>query len=128
MNTPEEFWFCVDRENYGDCWIWKGKLHVQSKHGSLRWKGRTTYAHRVAYELVHGPIRRGRVVHHSCRDRLCVRPEHLSLRPPDSFLREHELEKRCEELEAENEQLRKRLCRLLERVEEYKITGQAVMN
>lgn len=34
-------------------------------------------AHRIAYELVNGPIPEGLEIDHLCRNRLCVRPDHL---------------------------------------------------
>lgn len=34
-------------------------------------------AHRVAYELVVGPIPEGLEIDHLCRTRSCVRPDHL---------------------------------------------------
>ena len=67
------------------CWLWlAGKF--PSGYGmvnlgrDLGGKQFTTYAHRVAYVLAHGPIPRGRVVvMHSCDTPSCVNPSHLSL-------------------------------------------------
>lgn len=36
-------------------------------------------AHRVAYELEHGPIEGGAEVEHSCRRRNCIEDDHLEL-------------------------------------------------
>lgn len=34
-------------------------------------------AHRYAYELAYGPIAEGLVIDHLCRNKPCVRPDHL---------------------------------------------------
>jgi hypothetical protein len=39
--------------------------------------GARVYAHRRAYERVHGPIPEGLVLDHLCRNRWCCNPEHL---------------------------------------------------
>lgn len=44
-------------------------------HGTLN--GKTSYAHRMAYELFIGPIPEGLVLDHLCRERGCVNPRHL---------------------------------------------------
>lgn len=59
----------------GGCWIWTGPVN---NNGYGRIDGKT-YAHRVSYELHHGPIPPGMSVMHSCDNPPCVNPEHLSL-------------------------------------------------
>jgi hypothetical protein len=46
-------------------------------YGAMRWRGRTVGAHRVAYELTHGPIPTGAVIRHSCDVTNCCNPAHL---------------------------------------------------
>jgi hypothetical protein len=74
------FWPKVDKpEDEGDCWMWVGCVSAR-KYGSFRVGGRdgkTCIAHRVAYELLMGPIPRGTVLDHLCREKLCVNPAHL---------------------------------------------------
>lgn len=73
--TPSEaFWSRVDTT--GECWLWTGRPTAQG-YGAVRWRGRQTTAHRVSVEIHSGPIGRGLQVDHACRNRLCVRPDHL---------------------------------------------------
>jgi len=58
------------------CWQWTGATN-KGGYGSLRWEGRFPYAHRVVYELLVGPIPKGMQLDHLCRNRACVRPDHL---------------------------------------------------
>lgn len=60
----------------GDCWLWTGAVQ-SSGYGSFGHGGRTYLAHRVSYELHVGPIADGLTIDHLCRQRLCVRPDHL---------------------------------------------------
>ena len=67
------FWQKVDKS--GDCWEWIGA--VSSGYGHFQTDGGTTTAHRVAYQLLVGPIPDGLHVDHLCRNTLCVNPDHL---------------------------------------------------
>lgn len=59
----------------GDCWEWLGPK--RRGYGRIQHEGRGQRVHRVAYELVHGPIPEGLVIDHLCRNRGCVNPAHL---------------------------------------------------
>lgn len=68
--ASERFEKFVDRS--GDCHLWiGGKMGLG--YGSFN-KG---YAHRFAYEQSKGPIPRGLVIDHLCRNHACVNPAHL---------------------------------------------------
>lgn len=72
--VAERFWECVDKS--GDCWLWTAALKGDG-YGSLLHNGSIKTAHRVAYELTHGPIPDGLDLDHMCHNKRCVRPEHL---------------------------------------------------
>jgi hypothetical protein len=81
--SAESFWAKAYRR--GDdpdaCWIWGGNLNDLG-YGRVRVQGRLRSAHRVAYELAHGPIPEDAQVRHRCPEPACVRPEHLLLVNP----------------------------------------------
>jgi hypothetical protein len=60
----------------GRCWVWEGSVDGKG-YGLLRVGGALEKAHRVAYELVVGPVPEGLQLDHLCRLRRCVRPSHL---------------------------------------------------
>jgi hypothetical protein len=60
------------------CHIWHGPL--KSGYGRLVCQNRTgyaQYAHRIAWEVKHGPIPDGLILRHRCNVRCCVNPDHL---------------------------------------------------
>lgn len=78
-NTPESFWANVDKSRGPDaCWPWtKGK--ARHGYGKATYQGRTVTAHRLAWELVNGPIPEGKYICHSCDNPPCCNPAHLWL-------------------------------------------------
>ncbi len=76
-NQTERFWAAVDKT--GDCWIWQLAI-LNTGYGSFRVtepERKMMSAHRFSYELANGPIEKGLVVDHICREPRCVRPDHL---------------------------------------------------
>ena len=73
---PERFWSKVDAG--GDCWEWTASQRGEG-YGYFGIEGRGRPAHRVAYELLVGPIPDGLVLDHLCRNRTCVNPDHLEV-------------------------------------------------
>lgn len=69
----EAFWSKADRSGGpGACWSWAGTINWK---GYGRFSGQAS--HRVAYELMVGPIPGGLVIDHLCRNRACVNPAHM---------------------------------------------------
>ncbi len=71
------FWSRVDMALDSDgCWLWTGRRHEQG-YGVLWYEGFNWYAHRLAWVLTHGEIEPEIQIMRRCRERACVRPEHL---------------------------------------------------
>ncbi|QCB93317.1 HNH endonuclease [Cellulomonas shaoxiangyii] len=78
MVDANRFWSHAAPASNG-CLEWAGATFGPGGYGAA-WDGeRTRGAHRVAYELTHGPIPDGLLVRHACDNRRCVKPEHLSV-------------------------------------------------
>lgn len=59
------------------CWEWIASRY-RNGYGQLgRRAGEPQMAHRAVYELLVGPIPEGRVLDHLCKNKACVRPDHL---------------------------------------------------
>jgi len=68
--------------NADSCWVWAGRLDRKG-YGVFDVNGRPRIAHRIAYELAHGPLPtvsgyHGCVVMHKCDNPVCVNPSHLT--------------------------------------------------
>ena len=71
----------------GDCLLFTGCIN-KNGYGSFRFNGKTANVHKVSYILHHGDIPDGLVVMHSCDNRNCVEPTHLTLGTQSDNLRD----------------------------------------
>lgn len=65
----------------GNCWLWTRARHTFG-YGQVSFNGRQVGAHRLAYQLLVGPIPEGCWVLHSCDNPPCCNPSHLSIGSP----------------------------------------------
>lgn len=77
-SLEERFWGKVHKTE--SCWLWTAALNTHG-YGCLQVAGHAKPAHRIAYELLIGPIPRHLEIDHLCRVRRCVRPSHLDAVP-----------------------------------------------
>lgn len=64
------------RRDANGCLIYLGRIHP-SGYGMVWYEGRHRLVHRLAWELVNGPIPDGLVMDHLCRNPSCINLEHL---------------------------------------------------
>ena len=81
-SLEERFWAKVDKngsifKDLGPCWTWTASLTTAGYGKFGITNGRAVEAHRVAYELIMGPVPEGLCLDHLCRNRMCVNPDHL---------------------------------------------------
>ena len=60
------------------CWVFTGAVS-KNGYGVIQFDGRLYSAHRLAYLLTHGEVADGLVVMHSCDNKRCCNPDHLSV-------------------------------------------------
>lgn len=54
----------------GDCYVVDGEADTYAQAGGMN-------AHRFVWESIHGPIGCDDHIHHECRTKGCINPEHL---------------------------------------------------
>lgn len=74
-SAMERFWAKFDQGQNG-CWNWTGATSALG-YGRFWFADQMRWAHRVAYELLVGPVPDGHELDHLCRNPSCVNPVHL---------------------------------------------------
>lgn len=80
----DRFWAKVDKST-GGCWTWTASTNkdgygVIKRTDTLERTG-STLAHRISWEITHGPIPDGLLVLHRCDNRRALTPNTFSLGP-----------------------------------------------
>jgi len=70
------FWVKAQPDPAGGCWGWHG-APTAAGYSTLSFDKQHHYAHRVSWEIHHGPIPEGFEIDHLCRNRACPNPAHL---------------------------------------------------
>jgi len=83
------------------CWEWTACLNMGG-YGTIRKGGTMSLAHRVIWELAHGPIPEGMFILHHCDNRKCVNPEHLFIGTQTDNMRDMYKKGREPKKDAEN--------------------------
>lgn len=72
------FWRKVTVGDTDDCWLWKG-VPSTKWYGGFGLAGKVIQAHRLAYQMLVGPIPKGQCIDHLCQEKHCVNPKHMEL-------------------------------------------------
>jgi len=89
--NPFEGFYVVDPES--NCWNWSGALCAAGYGLRVRKDSETSMAHRAVMEHLDYELS-GMHVHHTCRNRKCINPDHLQVMTPDAHTELHAAENR----------------------------------
>ena len=75
-------------EEASGCWTWLHGIHPNG-YGYVGRGSERRYAHRAYYEAARGPLPPGVEIHHECRNKSCVNPDHLKPLTPSEHTLTH---------------------------------------
>ena len=104
ISVHDKFWSKVTKTN--GCWIWEGGCTKQGYGNFSINPERSMLAHRFSYKELVGPIPAGHDIHHTCKNKKCVNPEHLTAIPHSGHPRKEQC-KRGHPLRGSNIRLRR---------------------
>lgn len=77
----DRFWGMVEWERRDrECWWWSGRGSNGRAMFRIHGRGKSrvvVYAYRMAYQIIRGPIPKGKQINHTCDNPMCVNPDHL---------------------------------------------------
>lgn len=87
-------WEVIDCGFETPCWIWI-MFSREKSYGQRTVNGHVLGAHIAAWETVNGLVPKGKQVHHKCRVKLCVNPDHLEALTPKEHGQRHNDKRIC---------------------------------
>tara|TARA_R110000868_G_scaffold85760_3_gene241050 strand:+ start:7204 stop:7539 length:336 start_codon:yes stop_codon:yes gene_type:complete len=74
-----KIYLLIEEKEEDECFPWKGR--IINGYGVYNYECTWGYAHRLVWEWVHNKIiPKGAYIRHSCGNKLCQNPSHLSMR------------------------------------------------
>ena len=76
LGDVQRFWESVAVDKQTGCYAWTGTRFSQD-YGHFSIGTQAYYAHRLQWWVVNGPVANGKELHHRCKNKWCVNPDHL---------------------------------------------------